>query len=136
MKVSSFHIQSVIKAYGQRLGKRSFVKLKLVGNDTPSPDTIDISPEAKRKQLLHEITNNIVNMAKEKREPVSVSNEIIEKIGAKLGDQVDIIPHKNKKTGFKFKILTKNNEEELRELSFEDLKKIVENFCEEDGELK
>ncbi len=136
MNVSSFHIQNVIKAYGQRTGKRSLARLKLAKAERPSPDTITISAEAKKKQFIHEITNDLLTMAKGQGRQNYSGHDIIQKIGEKFGEQVDIIPQKNKNTGFKFKVLSKDNEEVIKELSFEDLKKIVENIYEKDGEVK
>ena len=135
MNISSFHIQNVIKAYGQRIGKRNSA-LSKKGTGQATPDSISISAEARKKQLIHEITNNIVNAAKEQDRLENVSNDIIEKIGARLGEHVDIIPQKNKNTGFRFKILSKGDEETIKELSFDDLKKLVEEIYEEKDALK
>jgi len=129
MNVSSFHIQHVIKAYGQRLGRKSLARMKLSKGERQSPDTIEISPEAKKKQLLHEITSSLVGKAKNQAESVEtedVEKQLFEKIGKKFNERVDIIPQRNKNSGFKFKILSKDSGEKIEELSFEDLKGIVE----------
>ncbi len=134
MNVSSFHIQHVIKAYGQRLGRRSLARTKLAKGESQSPDTIDISPEAKKKQLLHEITNSLVDKAKTPLGNVKAEDfeqQLFEKIGEKFKQRVDIIPQRNKNSGFKFKIIAKDSKEQIQELSFEDLKNIVEGLYDE-----
>ncbi len=142
MNVSSFHIHNVIKAYGQRLGRRSLARMKLAkGEKRASPDTIDISPEAKKKQLLHEITNGLVNQAKNyqvRGDTEGFEEQLFEKIGQKLGEKVDIIPQKNKNSGFKFKVLDKDSGEKIEELSFSDLRNIIESLYNDndDGEKK
>ncbi len=131
MNVSSFHIQHVIKAYGQRLGRRSLARMKLAkGDRATSPDTIDISAEAKKKQLIHEITNGLVSRAKKHqiRGREDFEEQLFEKIGQKFKENVDIIPQKNKSAGFRFKILDKDSGEKIEELSFLDLKNIFESF--------
>ncbi|NPA95470.1 MAG: hypothetical protein GXO58_08600 [Thermodesulfobacteria bacterium] len=103
--------------------------MKLSKGEGQSPDTIDISPEAKKKQLLHEITSSLVGQAKNQAESVEtedVEKQLFEKIGKKFNERVDIIPQRNKNSGFKFKILSKDSGEKIEELSFEDLKGIVE----------
>ncbi len=137
MNVSSFHIQHVIKAYGQRLGRRSLARMKFVKGDTTSPDTIDISAEAKKKQLIHEITNGLVSKAKNYQARNNKGNfeeQLFKKIGKKFKKDVDIIPQKNKNSGFRFKVLDKNSGEKIEELSFFDLKNIVESLYNDNGE--
>ncbi len=131
MNVSSFHIQHVIKAYGQRLGRRSLARMKLSRAERPTPDIIDISPEAKKKQLIHEITTGLVDKAKNQIKGSNagdIENELFAKIGQKFREKVDIIPQKNKNSGFKFKVLDRNSQEKIEELSFEDLRHIVESL--------
>jgi len=141
MNVSSFHIQHVIKAYGQRLGRRSLARMKIAKAEKPSPDTIDISPEAKKRQLIHEITNDLVDRAKtqvRKTGQEDFEEALFAKIGEKFKERVDIIPQKNKNSGFKFRILDGDSNEKIEELSFDDLKSIMNDLYEEykNGESK
>ena len=141
MNVSSFHIQHVIKAYGQRLGRRSLARMKLARAEKPSPDSIEISQEAKKKQLIHEITNDLVDRAKTQAKGLGqedIEEALFAKIGEKFKEKVDIIPQKNRNSGFKFKVIDSDSKEKIEELSFEDLKSIIEtlNDSHDNGETK
>ncbi len=141
MNVSSFHIQHVIKAYGQRLGRRSLARMKLARAEKPSPDSIEISQEAKKKQLIHEITNDLVDRAKTQAKGLGqedIEEALFAKIGEKFKEKVDIIPQKNRNSGFKFKVIDSDSKEKVEELSFEDLKSIIEtlNDSHDNGETK
>ena len=128
MNISSFHIQHVIKAYGQRLGRRSLGGLKFSTGTKPSPDMISISTEAKRRQVMDQITQDIVSKAK--GQSYNIDDKVIERLGEKFGGAIDIIPSKNKAIGFKFRILTDSDDSvgTIKELSLNDLQKIVENL--------
>ena len=141
MNVSSFHIQHVIKAYGQRLGRRSLARMKLARSEKPSPDSIEISQEAKKKQLIHEITNDLVDRAKTQAKGLGqedIEEALFAKIGEKFKEKVDIIPQKNRNSGFKFKVIDSDSKEKVEELSFEDLKSIIDtlNDSHDNGEIK
>ena len=133
MNVSSFHIQHVIKAYGQRLGRSSLARMKLSSAEKSSPDSIEISQEAKKKQLIHEITNDLVDRAKNQvkgKVKKDIEEALFAKIGEKFKEKVDIIPQKNRNSGFKFMIIDSDSKEKIEELSFEDLKSIIESLDE------
>ena len=141
MNVSSFHIQHMIKAYGQRLGRGSLARMKLARAGKPSPDSIEISPEAKKKQLIHEIANDLVDRAKvhvRRNRQEDFEDVLFAKIGEKFKENIEIIPQKNRNSGFKFKVLDRDSKEKIEELSFEDLKSIIDSLNDdyESGETK
>ncbi len=130
MNISSFHIQHVIKAYGQRLGRRRFSRLNMNGGKPKTPDIISISTEAKRRQVIDQIAHDIVSRAKGNDEKNFVAHGFLEQIGKKLGGSLDLIPEAGSKTDFKFRLISgKEGEgETIKELSINDLKKMVENL--------
>ncbi|GEM_PF-1173842 len=141
MNVSSFHIQHMIKAYGQRLGRGSLARMKLARAGKPSPDTIEISPEAKKKQFIHEIASDLVDRVKTQAKGQwqgDIEEALFAKIGEKFKENIEIIPQKNRNSGFKFKVLDSDSKEKIEELSFEDLKSIIDSLNDdyENGETK
>ncbi len=141
MNVSSFHIQHMIKAYGQRLGRGSLARIKLARAGKPSPDSIEISPEAKKKQFIHEIASDLVDRAKTHAKgqgQVDIEQALFAKIGEKFKENIEIIPQKNRNSGFKFKVLDSDSKEKIEELSFEDLKSIIDSLNDDyqSGETK
>jgi len=130
MNVTSFHIQHVIKAYGQRVGRRNSHRLKLAGGARPAPDIISISTEAKKRQVIDQITHDIVSRAKGQDNGDVIDQSLFERIGEKLGGPIDLIAEEAGEMDFRFRVLSskEGNGESLRELSISDLKKIVENL--------
>jgi len=130
MNVSSFHIQHVIKAYGQRIGRRSLLSLKSSSLAKPSSDIISISTEAKRRQVIDQITSDIVSRAKSHEIDSDIDERLFEKIGGKLADPLDLISGQEETPDFRFRVLSdkEGNGEGIKELSINDLKKMVENL--------
>ncbi len=130
MNVSNFHIQHIIKAYGQRIGRRSLLGLKSSSQAKPSPDIISISTEAKRRQVLDQITSDIVSRAKRQETNTDIDEHLFEKVGEKLADPLELITGQEKTPDFRFRLLSdkEGNGEGIKELSINDLKKMVENL--------
>ncbi len=131
----------MIKAYGQRLGRGSLARMKLARAGKPSPDTIEISPEAKKKQFIHEIASDLVDRVKTQAKGQwqgDIEEALFAKIGEKFKENIEIIPQKNRNSGFKFKVLDSDSKEKIEELSFEDLKSIIDSLNDdyENGETK
>ncbi len=65
MNISSFQIQNVIKAYGQRIERSGLSRLKRLNSQrSTGPDRISISAEAKKKQLLNKVADGLIEKAK------------------------------------------------------------------------
>ncbi len=131
MNITSFHIQHVIKAYGQRIGRRSGSRLKLTGGSKgQTPDIISISTEAKRRQVIDQITHDIVSRAKGQDKGFAIQQNVFEKIGERLGGSIDLIKGDDQEPDFKFRVLSdkEGDGETLKELSISDLKKMVDNL--------
>jgi len=131
MNVTSFHIQHVIKAYGQRVGRRSSggrVPSGICGK--PVPDIISISAEAKRRQVMDQITSDIVSRAKGRDITVDLDQSLVEKIGQHLNGSIDPMSEQDGQPDFRFRVLSEKDEngEVIKELSIHDMKKMVESL--------
>lgn len=83
MNVSFYHIQNVVKAYGQRTGRlRRLGNLRLDG-PYPGSDVISISPEAKRKQIAETVAADVVSRARG-QDPADLrkQQEIVDRLDA------------------------------------------------------
>jgi hypothetical protein len=59
--ISTYQIRNVLRVYGNDLKKRTMIhKGNPDGKETP-PDSISISEEARKKEVLSRISNNIVS---------------------------------------------------------------------------
>ncbi len=127
MNISSFQIQNVIKAYGQRVERRGIAKLKRSGG-TVTPDRISISSEAKKRQVLNKVVDSIIEKAKFTSSREIDREALIEKLGERLGGKIDIVDSKDKR-GFaiRFKVFDEEKGEIIKELRpEEDLKDLME----------
>ncbi len=131
MNVTSFHIQHVIKAYGQRIGRKNLLNLKSSGLSRHASDIISISTEAKRRQVMDQITHDIVSRAKEQETDSGLINEnLFEKIGKKFTEPIELFADRENTPDFRFRVVSdkEGSAETIKELSINDLKKMVENL--------
>ncbi len=126
MNISSHHIQNVIRAYGQRVERRSLARLKAASQPVPrGPDAISISTEARQKQITQKITSDILTRAG-KDVAGKVSEKVVERLGNEFGGAIDIISNKEKGKNFKFRVINDKTGEQVKELTPEDITKVVE----------
>lgn len=131
MNITSSHIHHVIKAYGNRIGKKNADKLQLTGSGRRAPDIISISTEAKRRQVIDQITHDIISMAKgHDVEQDSIAHSISGRLGEKLGVPMDLLSDENRQVDFRFRVLSSKEagSETIKELSIKDLKSMVEDL--------
>ena len=126
MNISSHHIQNVIRAYGQRVERRSLARLKTASQPAPrGPDSISISSAARQKQITQKITSDILARAG-KDVSGKVSEKVVERLGNEFGGTIDLISSKEKGKNFRFRVISDKIGEELKELTPEDITKVVE----------
>lgn len=60
--ISTYQIRNVLRVYGNDLKKRTMIlrKNENEGESNQSPDSISISDEARKKEVLSKISNNII----------------------------------------------------------------------------
>ena len=124
MNISPYHIQNVIRAYGQRVNRRSLVDLK-TGSNKYSPDVIDISSEAKRKQITEKVATDIIARVKGQHSDPQLGSQLVEKIGVELGGTVQALPDDERGSGFLFRVVDSDKGEVLKELSSQDTEKLI-----------
>lgn len=126
MKVPSHQIQNVIRAYGQRVERKG---LNRIQNSAPQsvPDTISISYEAKYKQVTEKISSEIVARVtgQKNEENMNGISNVVEKLGAELGGQIDIMNDQKKNGSFKFRVIDPEKGEVIKELNQEDIQKVI-----------
>ena len=127
MNISTHHIQNVIRAYGQRIERRSLARLKAVSQQSaPSgPDSISISKAARQKQITQRITSEILARAG-KESNNQVSQKVVERLGAEFGGTIDILSNKDKGKNVKFRVINPDKGEVIKELTPQDITKVVE----------
>ena len=125
MNVSPYQIQNVIRAYGQRVSKRSFIKLD-TENARFSPDIVNISSEAKRKLITQKVAGDIIAKVKgqELQDP-RMQAFLAEKVSEELGGTLDITRSGDREKGLKFRVIDPEKGETIKELSPKDTKDLI-----------
>lgn len=72
MTITTYEIRNVLKVYGNQLKKRANLLDASVEPVQPSSDFVDISVEARRKQVLSQLSNKIISGLK--KEPTESGN--------------------------------------------------------------
>ncbi len=131
MNISAHHIQNVIRAYGQRIERRSLARLKAVSRQsTPSgPDFVSISKAARQKQITQRVTSEILARAG-KDGNNHISQKVVERLGTELGGTIDILASKNKGKNVRFRVVNPDKGETIKELTPQDITSVVERLYE------
>lgn len=129
MNITSFQIQNVIKAYGQRVERRGLGRLKRSGH-TVTPDRISISSEAKKRQVLNKVVDSIIEKAKFTSSNGIDRDSLLERLGEQLGGRLDILESgSGPNFSIRFKVIDEEKGEVIRELNpEEDLKDLMDNI--------
>lgn len=59
--ITTHQIRSVLRTYGDQLKKRSALEQNSVETTQQYPDFVNISVEARRKQMLSQMSNNLIS---------------------------------------------------------------------------
>lgn len=122
MNISPYHIQNVIRSYTQRIGKRGFLA-ESSGSDQKT-DIISISDRGKRASLEN-APKNALSLADKNGNDLETAKRLMGRLGAKLNSRMETAPASSQNTGFKFKIVNSAKEETIKELSLDNIKKIM-----------
>jgi hypothetical protein len=59
--ISTYQIRNVLRVYGNDLKKRTMIQKENRDQKDAPPDSISISEEARKKEVMSKISNNIVS---------------------------------------------------------------------------
>ena len=77
MTITTYQIRNVLKVYGNQLKKRANLLDASIDPVQPSSDFVDISVEARRKQVLSQLSNKLISeLKKEPPEKGTYAKEI------------------------------------------------------------
>ncbi len=127
MTISSYHIQNIIRAYGQRLGRRSS-RLK-VGAESrrPTPDMVTISEEGKKRQIAENLANELVARLGDGREQ-ALDPSLVERLSSELGGRLEVASKEKDESGFRFKVLDPDKGEIIKEFSAQNIDELLRNL--------
>ncbi len=130
MNIASYQIQNVIRAYGQRIGRKGITRLRSSSvAKSSTPDVITISAEAKQRQITERIASDIISRVRGNNAGPDLSPRIVERLNKELGGNFDILPDQDLKNGFKFRVIDADKGEVVRVLSSQDSENLIRRMC-------
>ena len=122
MNISPYHVQNVIRAYGQRISRRNLLNVKTDPNRY-SLDIVNISEEAKGRQITEKVATEIISRAKGVKADPRLGAHLIERLGEELGGRLSGLKEEEK--GFKFIVVDSSGGEVVKELSAKDTEQLI-----------
>ena len=116
MLITAYQVNNVLRVYGDQL-RHSRVTSRPKDTDAGLPDRISISAKARRKTIIDNITNNIVDKITQYGPYEKVEKEVFEKLENEYGGHLAIVG--DNPNGLIFKEIDENGET-INSLSIED----------------
>ena len=116
MLITAYQVNNVLRVYGDQL-RQSRVSRMATNTDAGLPDRISISTKARRKTIIDNITENIVNKITQYGPYDKVEKEVFEKLENEYGGHLTIA--EDNPNGLIFKEIDENGET-INSLSIED----------------
>lgn len=119
MNITNYHIQNVIRAYGQQISRNHNLNKVQLTEEQEQLDHISISAEAKKRQVVKDIASEVIDRLTHKQNWSGFEREILNKLSQEYGRPLDI---QKEETGSNiiFKVIDEKDREVVKCLSFED----------------
>jgi hypothetical protein len=119
MTITNYHIQNVIRAYGQQISRTHNLNKVQRTEEQEQLDRISISAEAKKRQVIKDIASEVIDRLTHKQNWSGFEREILNKLSQEYGRPLDI---QKEETGSNiiFKVIDEKDREVVKCLSFED----------------
>lgn len=119
MTITNYHIQNVIRAYGQQISRTRNLNKVQRTEEQEQLDRISISAEAKKRQVIKDIASEVIDRLTHKQNWSGFEREILNKLSQEYGRPLDI---QKEETGSNiiFKVIDEKDREVVKCLSFED----------------
>ena len=118
MEITSYHVSNILKAYGKQLSlSRRGAKHKAL-SPVNRAESITISGEAKRKSVIEKVTEDIVERIVHSGPQNTMEKEAFKELEHEYGSE--LVTEEVGNMELVFKVIDKENGEELKTLSLED----------------
>ncbi|MDP3030373.1 MAG: DVU0524 family FlgM-associated protein [Deltaproteobacteria bacterium] len=119
MTITNYHIQNVIRAYGQQISRTHNLNKVQRTEEQEQLDRISISAEAKKRQVIKDVASEVIDRLTHKQNWSGFEREILNKLSQEYGRPLDI---QKEETGSNiiFKVIDEEDREVVKCLSFED----------------
>ena len=117
MHISTYHIHNVLKAYGKQLSLSSRRGANTHGIAPNRTDSITISSEARRKAVIEKVADDVVARIVRFGPRDAMEQDVFKKLEGEYGSNLAM---EGDSAELVFKVIDKENEEEMKTLSIED----------------
>ncbi len=128
MTITSYHIQNIIRAYGQRLGRRGGLRRSITGAAVHRPDTVTISEEGKKRQIADTLAKELRERLGQGDEEQALDPALVERISQEMGGSIEAGPLEREKGSFRFKVLDPERGEVVKEFSAKSIGELFRNL--------
>jgi hypothetical protein len=117
MHISTYHIHNVLKAYGKQLSLSRRRGENTHGITPNRTDSITISSEARRKAVIEKVAEDVVERIVRFGPRDAMEQDVFEELEGEYGSNLAM---GGDSTELVFKVIDKENGEEMKTLSIED----------------
>ncbi len=129
MTITNYHVQNVIRAYGQQINRFRNVKKAQQSEEQNQLDRISISSEAKKRQVIKNIAAEILDRLTNPQNRTDFERSILDKLSEEYGYPLDIQQNENG-ADITFKVIDEENREVVKSISFNDSKHLQKRLYE------
>jgi hypothetical protein len=95
MTITSFHVQNILRTYARQLSRGQRLARNRAANPTTANDQVNISIEARRKQVIEKITSEIVSSIGSRVPGIAqgmggLEEQALKQLSQEYGQQLDL----------------------------------------------
>jgi hypothetical protein len=130
MAITSFQVQNILRTYAKQLSRGQRLARHRATSQPPPSDQVNISIEARRKQVIEKITSEIVTNIGSRLPGISkamggVESQALRQLSQEYGKELDI--YQDERTGrLLFKVIDPNTREVAEKISPEESTQLQE----------
>ena len=130
MTITTYQVQNILRTYGKMLGRKRNVNQSPDSASSATPlDKIDISSEAKRRQVINEIAQEIIGqVTSNPQRQNQVEKEALTELSQEYGQSLEVF--QNRDGSLRFAVLDSDNKTIVQELTAEQNQQLEERFSE------
>ena len=130
MTITTYQVQNILRTYGKMLGRKKKQTQGSEGTNSATPlDKIDISSEAKRRQVINKIAQEIIGqVTSSPQRQNQVEKEAMTELTKEYGQPLEVF--QNRDGSLRFAVLDEENGSIVQELLPEENQRLEERFSE------
>ncbi len=131
MSITTYQVQNILRTYGKQLGRAR----KAVGaqapktNGTVAPDQVEVSNDARRRQVIAKIAQEIIGQITSQNHPKTpLENQALNRLSEEFGQPLEVFRDPDGNT--RFAVIDPQTKQVTEELTPEENRQLSERFLE------